>query len=357
MANYYSSGEYLDMIIAYGAAGENAAVAKRLYMEKFPQRQAPSEGTILRLLNRARETGSLKPRSGHDGGRPHRRPNNEEVILEMVEDNPTLSTRTVARQTGSSQWFVWHTLKMQGLHPYHYQRVQGLIPGDYPLRQRFCEWFVRYSNRHLEFPDTVLATDESCFTRDGVVNLHNMHLWSDENPHAIHQTRFQQRFSINLWAGIINNTLIGPYELPQRLNGGAYLQFLKEVLPELLEDVPLNVRRNMWFLHDGCPAHYSLSVREFLNETFPQRWIGRGGFIPWPPRSPDLNPLDFFLWGYIKEKVYATEIQNEEDLRLKINNAVLQLRQNFPPISGNWIRRAQLCIQDGGRHFEQLLDD
>jgi len=43
---------------------------------------------------------------------------------------------------------------------------------------------------------------------------------------------------------------------------------------------------------------------------FPDAWIGRGGPIPWPPQSPDLSPLDFFLWGYIKNNGYAEKIRN-----------------------------------------------
>ena len=41
----------------------------------------------------------------------------------------------------------------------------------------------------------------------------------------------------------------------------------------------------------------------FLDATFPNRWIGRDGPTPWPPRSPDITLLDFFLWGYVKDKV------------------------------------------------------
>ena len=50
-------------------------------------------------------------------------------------------------------------------------------------------------------------------------------------------------------------------------------------------------------MHDGAPAHFSLVAREFLNATYEDRWIGRGGPHLWPARSPDLNPLDFFLWA------------------------------------------------------------
>jgi len=63
-------------------------------------------------------------------------------------------------------------------------------------------------------------------------------------------------------------------------------------------------------MQDGTPPHFSCFVTDVLNERFPDAWIGRGGPIPWPPRCPDLSPLDFFLWGYIKNIVYAEKIRN-----------------------------------------------
>jgi hypothetical protein len=61
---------------------------------------------------------------------------------------------------------------------------------------------------------------------------------------------------------------------------------------------------------DGAPPNFHLEVRRHLNTTLPQRWIGRtsnedSALIPWPPGSPDLTPCDFFLWGYVKDKVYV----------------------------------------------------
>nr|CAH7713132.1 unnamed protein product [Callosobruchus chinensis] len=73
-----------------------------------------------------------------------------------------------------------------------------------------------------------------------------------------------------MWTGILNGQIIGPFELPDALNGEVYLDFLQNHLPSLLEDVPLNIRREMWFQQDGCPAHYAHSVREYLDEEFPE---------------------------------------------------------------------------------------
>ncbi|GBO22855.1 hypothetical protein AVEN_176251-1 [Araneus ventricosus] len=49
------------------------------------------------------------------------------------------------------------------------------------------------------------------------------------------------------------------------------------------------------------PRHYSIDVRLHLKATYGQQWIGRGGSVLWPARLPDLNCLDYFLWGGWKE--------------------------------------------------------
>ena len=71
----------------------------------------------------------------------------------------------------------------------------------------------------------------------------------------------------------------------------------------MLENVgiPQIKSENVYFQQDRAPPYWSFIVRDFLNDQFPERWIGRGGPISWPPRSPDLTPLDFFFWGYVKQ--------------------------------------------------------
>ncbi|GBP67789.1 hypothetical protein EVAR_53785_1 [Eumeta japonica] len=155
-----------------------------------------------------------------------------------------------------------------------------------------------------DFLKSILWTDESKFTKEGILNLHNLHHWSskDENLQAKRQRSFQRRFSLNVWAGVIGDRIIGPHYLPDNLNGDNYLEFLQNVLPEMIAEVPIfNENRPIIFQNDGCPAHWRLIVREYLNNVFPNSWIGRDGPFPWPPRSSDLTPLDFYVWGRAKE--------------------------------------------------------
>jgi len=65
----------------------------------------------------------------------------------------------------------------------------------------------------------------------------------------------------------------------------------------MFEDVSLDTRENLYFQQDGALAHNAIIVREYLNQIFPNRWIGTYGVIPWPARSLDLTPLDYFYGG------------------------------------------------------------
>lgn len=53
----------------------------------------------------------------------------------------------------------------------------------------------------------------------------------------------------------------------------------------------------MWFQHDGAPTHYGDLIRDHLNQTYEERWIGRGGPTELAPWSPDLTQMDFFFGG------------------------------------------------------------
>jgi hypothetical protein len=109
----------------------------------------------------------------------------------------------------------------------------------------------------------------------------------------------QHQFSINMWAGIVGDYLLGMHVLPHRFTGNHYRDFLSYDLTKLLEDVPLTVRARMWYKHDGFLIHFSCAVRDVLNNTYHNRCTGRGGPTAWPQRSPVLNPSDFYMWVHL----------------------------------------------------------
>jgi hypothetical protein len=89
--------------------------------------------------------------------------------------------------------------------------------------------------------------DEACFTQEGLFNSHNSHVWADANSHAASVHCHQQSSVVNIWLGIVNDFFIGPYLLRQWHSDQTGHVFLEEKLPEMLEEILLSVKRNMWF--------------------------------------------------------------------------------------------------------------
>lgn len=354
----YSNRELADIHFYYGLAGGSGVGAQRLYAEAFPRRRVPDRRTFIHVHQRLSETGRFLPFRGN-AGRPiqENRDDIADRILERVQNDPRISIRRLVAEFDVPYATIWRILHGAELYPYHLQRVQVLEPQDYQARLGFCQWFL---GQHHDFRWNVLFTDEAQFTRDGINNFHNQHNWAINNPHGIVEANNQHRFSLNVWAGIIGEFFFGPVFLPPRLDGPAYREFLLNTLPLLMEDVPIQTRRVMWFMHDGAPAHFSLAAREVLNRAnyFRNRWIGRRGPINWPARSPDMNPLDFFLWGHCKALVYAQPINTIDELRQSIENAFQDIRATpgiFQRVNLSLHRRMEACILVNGGHFEQLI--
>ena len=122
--------------------------------------------------------------------------------------------------------------------------MQALRPPDYQARLVFCQWFLRKCVEDPHFIENIVFTDETDLKKNGIVNFHNTHVWSDENLHVIEEFRNQHQFCINIWAGIVGDRIKGPYVLPNRLTGAIYHQFLSNELPIMLEEISLSFKGN-----------------------------------------------------------------------------------------------------------------
>jgi hypothetical protein len=115
----------------------------------------------------------------------------------------------------------------------------------------------------------------------------------------------------------------------------------------------------MIFRHGGAPAHYSRLVTHHLNVTFPERWIVCGGHVQRPPRSQNIIPLDFLLWGWMKSEVYKEKVNSRDELVARIMNSAALLKQerqdDIRRATRTNVKRVDKCIEIDGGIFEHLL--
>ena len=108
-----------------------------------------------------------------------------------------------------------------------------------------------------------------------------------------------------------------------------------------------------YFQQDGAPCHYHHDVRAHLDAAFPDTWIGRRGTIEYPAHSPDLMPMDFFSWGYLKDKVYRTKPRTIIDvLKLEIERQCREIPNDlFHDICKSLVAH---FLDSNGHQFENL---
>ena len=114
----------------------------------------------------------------------------------------------------------------------------------------------------------------------------------------------------------------------------------------------------MWIQHDGAPTQFGQDVRNYLDGSFPNRWIGCGGPVHWPSRSPDLSSLDFFLWGALKAIVYQDPVTSEMELVARLSCAAAKIKETpgvFNRVRQSMLRRCRACLRSDGTNFEYLL--
>lgn len=353
----YSFAEKVEMLLIFGEVKRNASQAANLYAERFPERPHPDRKSFSNLVDQLKETGSLKYKKSKSDIPPVTHELNQALVLNLVENDHQISSRKIAEEMQISRRSVGRILKTHKYHPFHIELHQELHGEDFQNRVNFCQWAEDQIARNNAFFNKVLFTDECQFKKNGQVNRHNLHYWAVENPHWMRQQATQNYWSLNVWGGVIHDRVVGPFFFDGILTGEIYGNFLRESLEELLDDIPLNLRQEMWFQQDGAPPHFSRIARDELDNQFGERWIGRAGPVAWPPRSPDLTPPDFFLWGTVKDMVYREEPTTVEDMKDRIRSAFTEINRRglAATVQANFRRRLRACIDRQGHHFEHFL--
>ena len=240
-------------------------------------------------------------------------------------------------------------------------RRHQLLAGDYQRRRRFCNWLLAQNARFL---DNVIIGDEAGFSLNAIIDTHNVRYYAPrgQQPLNFQFQRNNDRHKITVWVGLMGNgNIIGPFFFERNVDGNGYFQMInQQVVPALRRMRRFGPNRHgrferLWCVQEGAPAHRRQIVSDRLEELFGEHIVALNRVVEWPPRSPDLTPLDFFLWGHLKSKVYVTPPANVADLRERISHEMGNLRQDRQMVRRavfSMVRRAELCIQRNGGHVE-----
>ncbi|GFW99641.1 uncharacterized protein TNCV_3418741 [Trichonephila clavipes] len=293
-----------------------------------------TNAAVARMISKFEATGCLddRPRSGQ----PSTRRNAAETVKDEMETvagssmHGEVSARVVARRTGIPYTTVWLAL--------------SIAEDD--------DWL-----------SNLLWTDEAHFTLQGSVNTHNCRIWATENPRTVVETPLHDE-KVTVWVGFTPSTIIEPFFFEEMRDSGfvtatvtdeRYADMLQNrIIPSLADK---HLLESTIFMQDGAPPHIARRVKNLLRRSFgDDRVLNRHFHHAWPPRSPDLSPCDYWLWGYLKSQVYRDRTTS---LGMLKDNIRLQCLTITPDLLysavHNIIPRLQLLLRNDGEHIEHFL--
>ncbi|GFX30640.1 putative transposable element [Trichonephila clavipes] len=194
--------------------------------------------------------------------------------------------------------------------------------------KQFVEWAQNEIAVVPDFHKRILFSDEAHFWLNGYVNKQNCRIWSETNPQVYVETPLHPE-KLTVWCALWAGGIIGSYFFKTDeghnviVNGDRFRAMITNFfIPELNNrDV-----QELWFQQDGATCHTARATIDLLKDTFGDRLISRFGPVNWPPRSCDLTPLDYFLWGYVKSLVYAEKPKTLDHLEDNIRRVIADIR-------------------------------
>jgi transposase len=308
---------------------------------------------ILRTIRRYSETGSLndRPRSGRPPQVKTAR--NRKVIASRLRRNPRRSLRKMAAQLQLGRESVRQIVKSDlGLHPYKLQQVAELSPSAAHTRLVLCKGLLeRFA---LSGPNHIVFSDEKVFTIEQVFNHQNDRIWASSAsaipPAARMVTHSQSPPSLMVWAAVTADGRTPLVFLPPKVKINALLYQSLILDAVLLPWARSHFINRQWvFLQDSAPSHRAKSTIQWLHEHNVQ-------FITpqqWPPYSPDLNVMDYCVWGILESRVCTQRHASLASLKHTLQREWELLPEEMLRAAvSSFTARLKTCIHVKGQRFE-----
>ncbi|GFS82052.1 DUF4817 domain-containing protein [Trichonephila clavipes] len=320
---------------------ENNGSVRNTYraLRPFYRRQnRPSEHLIRLTMERFRTTFTLIDNSHPQRRRTMRTEEAIATVERSIEEDPNESIRHRAKELDLCPYTLWKILRNDlGLRAYKITLVQELRPNDHQAKRRFVEWAQNEIAVVPDFHKRILFSDEVHFWLNGYVTKQNCRIWSAANPQVYIETPLHPE-KLTVWCTLWAGGIIVVRTSSKTMKATTLLSM------------------ELWFQQPGTICHTARATIDLLKDTFGDRLISRFGPVNWPPRSCDLTPLDYFLWGYVMSLVYADKPQTLDHLEDNIRRVIADIRpQMLEKVIENWTSRLDYIRDSHGSHMPEII--
>jgi hypothetical protein len=231
------------------------------------------------------------------------------------------------------------------LRAYKSTVIHALQLSDPTSRVHSCSWFLHSVVESEIGQQLPFFFEEALFHLQGYIETQNNRYWTSQYPQLTHEVPLHP-VKVGILCAVGSSRVVAPVLFNGTINYEKYVQvILGQSFPELTEVERLCGR----FQQDSATAHTARISMQPLSDVFGDRIVSSG---MWPARSPDLNPCDFLLWGFLKDKVYNINPRTEEELKENIANIPAKQLQR---VNLNTFHRCDECLRVEGQHFQHFL--
>lgn len=280
-----------------------------------------------------------------------------------------LSIRGLAKKLEMNYTSLWKIVRKDlKLYPYKFQKAQELTNAHKIRRKLLCLKMLDVISGDPDFFKRIIFSDETAVLAVPPANCQNERVLSESQQHHYratrrHPLRVNAICAVNFHLGVI-----GPYYFADDtpIDGEKYKEMLRvNILPALISKMPVrdtrsrpdaraaHLSKNFVWQQDNAPVHTMHDNIEFVSDHF-ERVISKRCFLEWPPNSPDLSPLDYWLWGDIKRA--CKPMNSRDDMRTQFSAITSdQTLEKVQRAINQFPLRLKLCIQQEGDRFESIL--
>lgn len=282
--------------------------------------------------------------------RKSRTPTSAERADEFIRNNPGTSLRKMSTILGMSKTTMRRIAEEDLRYTSYVLKVRQMLTEATKIKRIARCKLLLSSLKHEASGRIKFFSDEKIFTIDAKVNRKNDR-WLAHDPSdvpVVGRTKFPA--SVHVLSVVSSEgDIMPPYFFlkGQKITKEVYLSVLMSTLHPWITTVAAG--RQYIFQQDGAPAHTSNLVQNWISANFDMFWSKE----MWPPNSPDLNPLDYFVWGVIERVANHSRHANEPSLKEAIEKAFADLdTQQLKRACSRFRQRIEAVIAAKGSYIE-----
>lgn len=350
----FSDDQVTWIVYKYGELKSISMVMRafRLHFHPTSHRPMPSRCAFVNLIKRFESNGgnAKQENKGSRRGIPDK---DVKLVEQYFLDNKESHLREASRVLGMSVTKIWIILRKVLRWKAYTPHVSAcLSQANTEARRKSAEWFLAHDS--LFFEEKVIWTDEKYFVLNQGPNKSINKIWAPSNPYVDVQCKTQSQQKIMCWVGLYAGKVIGPFWIETKMDNHVYNDLMREeIWPQLRQQAQ---RKQLWYMQDGATCHTTENNLSFLKQKFSGRLISNKSEVPWPPSSPDCNPLDFFFWGYVMQHVYRIKPTSIADLKAVVEDFVESIDPAIiRKACASARKRFEMMMLENGGRFEHRM--